>query len=230
MVPGAPILSRLSLIDPLIDSRRQGPNEEDRHHEHPERDDIRLNPSYREFARHYKIAVLPARQGRATDKGLVESCVKAVQTRILLALRHHTFFSLDAMNAAIRRELDRLNEAPMAKLGESRRALFEARERAALAALPAHTWEWGEWVERKVGPNCHIRLEHNHYSVPERYIGRQVDVRAGERMVEVFLERGGERIAVHRRKAGRNQYGTHCSTIRTTEPSRTPLRRGAEEA
>ncbi len=27
-------------------------------------------------------------------------------------------------------------------------------------------------------------------------------------MVEVFLERGGERIAVHRRKAGRNQYAT----------------------
>ena len=44
--------------------------------------------------------------------------------------------------------------------------------------------------------------------MPERYIGRQVDVRAGERMVEVFLERGGERIAVHRRKAGRNQYAT----------------------
>ena len=26
-------------------------------------------------------------------------------------------------------------------------------------------------------------------------------------MVEVFLERGGERIAVHPRQSGRNQYG-----------------------
>ena len=185
----------------IIDNLKSGVDD-------PDRDDIRLNPSYREFARDYKIAVLPARQYRATDKGLVESCVKAVQTRILLTLRHHTFFSLDTMNAAIHRELDRLNDTPMAKCGESRRALFEANERAALTALPAHPWEWGEWVERKVGPNCHVRLEHNHYSVPERYIGRQVDVRAGERMVEVFLERGGERIAVHRRKAGRNQYAT----------------------
>ena len=184
----------------IIDNLKSGVDD-------PDRDDIRLNPCYREFALHYGIAVLPARKGRATDKGLVEASVKAVQTRILLALRHETFFSLDIMNAAIRRELDRLNEAPMA-CGESRRALFEARERAALAALPAHPWEWGEWVERKVGPNCHIRFEYNHYSAPERYIGRQVDVRAGERMVEVFLERGGERIAVHRRKAGRNQYAT----------------------
>ena len=167
----------------IIDNLKSGVDD-------PERDDIRLNPSFREFALHYGIAVLPARKGRATDKGLVESCVKAVQTRILLALRHQTFFSLDAMNAAIRREL------------------FEVNERTALAALPAHPWEWGEWIERKVGPNCHVRFERNHYSAPERYIGRQVDVRAGERMVEVFLERGGERIAVHRRKAGRNQYAT----------------------
>ena len=185
----------------IIDNLKSGVDD-------PDRDDIRLNPSFREFALHYGIAVLPARKYRATDKGLVESCVKAVQTRILLALRHQTFFSLDTMNAAIRRELDRLNDTPMAKYGESRRALFEANERTALAALPAHAWEWGEWVERKIGPNCHVRFERNHYSTPERYIGRQVDVRAGERMVEVFLERGGERIAVHRRKAGRNQYAT----------------------
>ena len=50
------------------------------------------------------------------------------QTRILLALRHETFFSLEAMNAAVRRELDPFNEAPMA-CGESRRAIFEANER-----------------------------------------------------------------------------------------------------
>ena len=87
----------------IIDNLKSGVDD-------PDRDDIRLNPSYRELARHYKIAVLPARKYRATDKGLVESCVKAVQTRILLALRHQTFFSLDAMNAAIRRELDRLND------------------------------------------------------------------------------------------------------------------------
>ncbi|MDE2975744.1 MAG: Mu transposase C-terminal domain-containing protein, partial [Gemmatimonadota bacterium] len=186
----------------IIDNLKSGVDDSDR-------DDIRLNPSYREFAQHYEIAVLPARKARATDKGLVEGCVKTVQTRILLALRHHTFFSLDTMNAAIRRELDRLNDAPMAKCGESRRALFEANERAALAALPARAWEWGEWIDRKVGQNCHVRFDKNHYSAPERYIGRQVDVRISERMVEVFLERGGERIAVHRRKAGRNQYGTN---------------------
>ena len=138
----------------------------------------------------------------------MESAVGAVQTRILLVLRNETFFSLDAMNAAIARELDRLNEAPMAS-GETRRAVFEATERTTLQPLPAHPWEWGEWVERKVGPNGHVRVEHNHYSVPDGHIGRSVAARLGERMVEVFLERGGERIAVHRRNNGRNQYATN---------------------
>ena len=173
----------------------------------PDRKQPQLNPSFREFAQHYNVAVLPARSGRPTDKGLVESAVGAVQTRILVALRHETFFSLDTMNAAIRRELDRLNDAPMA-CGESRRAVFEANERASLQPLPANPWEWGEWIDRKVGPNCHVCIERNYYSVPDGNIGRKVDARLGERMVEVFLERGGERLAVHLRKGGRNQYAT----------------------
>ena len=174
----------------------------------PDREEPRLNPSFRELAKHYNVAVLPARSGQPTDKAKVEAAVGAIQTRILLELRHEIFFSLDTMNAAIRRELDRLNEAPMA-CGESRRAIFEASERAHLQPLPAHPWEWGEWLERKVGPNGHVRVERNYYSVPEGYKGHDVHARLGERMVEVFLDKGGkERIAVHRRRNGRNQYAT----------------------
>ena len=96
--------------------------------------------------------------------GMVEAAVGAVQWRILLALRHEAFFSLGAMNAAIRRELKQLNDAPMTS-GESRRARFEAGERAALAPLPKHLWEWGEWISREVAPRCHVRIDRNHYSV-----------------------------------------------------------------
>ena len=69
-------------------------------------------------------------------------------------------------------------------------------------------WNWGEWTVRKVARNCHISVERNHYSVPFAHIGREVDVRKSERMIEVFLEGGGERIAVHPRKKGKNLYTT----------------------
>ena len=173
-----------------------------------DREDPQLNPSFREFAGHYGLAVLPARVNSPRDKGAVESAVKTVQSRILLPLRRETFFSLGAMNDAIRRGLERLNDAPTAR-GQSRRAAFEANERAALSPLPAHPWEWGEWIVRKVAPNCHVSYGRNHYSVPEGHIGRSVEVRAGERMIEVFLERGGERIAVHRLETGSRRYATN---------------------
>ena len=173
----------------------------------PGREEFRLNPTFAEFARHYGLAVLPARSRRPTDKGPAEAAVRAVQSRILLALRNRTFFALDAMNAAIRQELDRLNDAPMAT-GESRRILFDAGERAALASLPARPWEWGEWIERKVAPNCHVRIDRNHYSAPAAWRGREVAARVGERTIELFLSREGERIAVHRRLSGANRYAT----------------------
>ena len=40
----------------------------------PDREEPQLNPSFREFARHYNVAVLPARSGRATDKGGRAAC------------------------------------------------------------------------------------------------------------------------------------------------------------
>ena len=180
-----------------------------------DREDPLLNPTFREFARHYGLAIIPARSKAPTDKAPVESAVKAVQSRILLALRRQTFFSIGAMNTAIRPELDKLNDAPMTS-GERRRQLFEASERAALGRLPAHPWEWAEWLTRKVAPNGHVAYGRNHYSVPEGHIGRMACLRVSERMVEVFLDRGGERIAVHRLATGRNRY--------TTEPAHMPDR------
>jgi len=185
----------------IIDNLKSGVTKADREEPH-------LNASFREFANHYGLAILPARSMKPTDKGAVEAAVGAVQSRILLPLRHETFFSIGEMNTAIRRELDKFNTDQMAK-GESRREVFEARERAALAPLPKHSWEWGMWVSRKVAPNGHVAFDRNHYSVPEGHIGRSVEVRVGERMIEVFLERGGERIAVHRLKSGHHQYATN---------------------
>ena len=98
------------------------------------------------------------------------------------------------MNAAIRREFDRLNDAPMAS-GETRRAVFEANERTVLQPLPANAWEWGEWISRKFAPNGHVCIERNYYSVPDGYIGQSVEARLGER------------IAVHPRKSGRAASG-----------------------
>lgn len=68
-------------------------------------------------------------------------------------------------------------------------AVFEAVEAPALLGLPVSPFELATWSTPKVGPDCHIRVGRALYSVPWHYIGLTVNVRCGERTVEVFLER-----------------------------------------
>ena len=185
----------------IIDNLKAGVNK-------PDREEPQLNPSFREFAQHYNVAVLPARSGRATDKGMVEAAVGAVQTRILLALRHETFFSLDTMK---RRDPPRARPAQPRPDGLRREPPRPSRgERAGVSPAPAPE----PLGVGRVGPPARSGRtamcvsSANYYSVRDGNVGRGVAARIGERMVEVFLEEGGERIAVHPRKNGRNQYAT----------------------
>ena len=66
------------------------------------------NPTYHDLARHYGVAVLPARVRKPRDKAKAEVGVQIVQRWILAALRHRTFFSLGELNAAIAKLLERL--------------------------------------------------------------------------------------------------------------------------
>ena len=141
-------------------------------------EDFVLNEKFRDLARHYGVAVLPARPGRAHDKRWVEGAVKVVQMVPLPALRDVVFFSMEEMNRAILDELESLNDRRMQGWGESRRELFEAPERAALQALAQEPWEWREWQKpRMVGPNGHIRVDKNSCSVPPAWRGHQVEGR-----------------------------------------------------
>lgn len=94
--------------------------------------DPELNRSYGMMAEHYGVGVLPARPRKPRDKAKVEAGVRFAQSYILGRLRRQTFFSLAECNAAIAAMVERINAHRMRRLGTTRRALFEAIERAAL--------------------------------------------------------------------------------------------------
>jgi hypothetical protein len=60
-----------------------------------------LNPTYRDMAEHYGVAVVPARPYKPRDKAKVEVGVQVVQRWIVAAVRKRKFFSLDELNLAI---------------------------------------------------------------------------------------------------------------------------------
>src|SRR5262249_35205370 len=83
-----------------------------------------VNPAYHDLCVHYGCAVIPARPYKARDKAKAEVGVLFAQRWILAVLRHRIFFSLAALNSAIRDALEKLNGRPMKKLGKSRKEIY----------------------------------------------------------------------------------------------------------
>ena len=167
-----------------------------------------LNPTYREFARHYQIAIVPARVARPRDKAKVEAGVLLVERWILARLRHGCFFSLTQLNDAIRALLVELNNRAFKKLPGSRASQFAALDQPALRGLPASAYQYAEWSKARVHIDYHLEVARRYYSVPYALIGRELTVRLTERTVELFHR--GERVASHARLRAQTRYSTQA--------------------
>ena len=172
----------------------------------PDRYDPDLNPAYQEFATHYGLTILPARVKKPRDKAKVESGVLVVERWILARLRNVTFFSLAALNDAIRALLVELNAKPFQKREGSRASVFESADRPALRELPSRPYEYGTWKKAKVHLDYHVETERRYYSVPYGLIGKTVDLRLTVTAVEIFHR--GARVAVHLRSTIRGTFTT----------------------
>lgn len=165
-----------------------------------------LNRTYREWAGHYGVAIVPARPARPRDKAKVEVGVQVVERWILARLRHRRMFSLGELNEAIGECLERLNARPFKKLPGSRRALFETLDRPAMRPLPARPYEYAEWKKVRVNIDCHVEIERHYYSVPYRLIKHELDARVTAATVEVLHK--GRRVASHVRSGRRGGHTT----------------------
>lgn len=165
-----------------------------------------LNPTYLDMARHYDTAILPTRVRKPQDKAKVESAVQVVERWILAKLRNETFFSLAELNRGIRHLLDELNNRPFQKLAGSRHSMFEQIDKPALKPLPAEPYRFATWIKATVNIDYHIEVKGHYYSVPYKWIGKQIDVRYTDVTVECF--RSNRPLASHRRSYQRAGHTT----------------------
>ena len=186
--------------------------------------DPAINETYREMARHYGTAVLPARPYKPKDKAKAEVGVQVVERWILARLRHHRFFALAELNAAIAKLLIELNERPFQKLPGSRRSAFESLDRPALKPLPGEPYDYAEWKQAKPGIDYHIEVARHFYSVPHHLVGERLDVRFSATWVEVFHK--GRRVASHPRspKGGFTTVPEHMPQLHRKHLQWTPGR------
>jgi transposase len=191
-----------------------------------------LNRSYQALARHYEVAIVPARVRKPRDKATVENAVRLVEMWVLAPLRHRQLFSLGEANAAVAEKVEEFNNRPFAPPRQgSRRSLFEAIERSRLKALPAEPFVVGQWRVARVNIDYHIAVDGHFYSVPYRLVQQKLDVFVTAAAVAAFHR--GERVASHPRSTAKGQHTTlaeHMPPAHRAMAQRTPDRLRAEAA
>ena len=172
---------------------------------HPRDGEIVLNEAYEALGRHYMTAIMPTGVRKPKQKASVEGTCGKVATAIVARLRNERFETIDQLNAAIREKLEEFNAAPFQKREGSRKLVFEEVESAFLEPLPALPFEVCSWVYgRAVNLDFHVVFEKNRYSAPHALVGKKVDLKVTDSMVEVFHD--GERVASHPRFPSFVQY------------------------
>lgn len=158
------------------------------------------------WANHNNIALLAARPYKPKDKPSVENSVKITYRRIYAALRNQTFHSLAELNKAIREKLDQHHGLNFQKKIFSRQELFDSQERALLQPLPESAYSIRHYTKAKVQKHYHVLVgeDWHFYSVPYRYIGKEVRIAYCADHVEIYHD--GQRIAVHTRNYTSHGY------------------------
>jgi transposase len=161
----------------------------------PDKIDPVLNRSYQEMAKHYHIAVVPARSAKPKDKAADENMVGNTSRRILAPLRNIKFFSILDVNEAITEQLLKFIARPFQKMEGNRKEAFEKIDRPALLALPASRFEYCDWKQARIGFNYHVDYEGFYYSVEQSYRSQPCFIRATKYTIEIFVD--SIRVAAH---------------------------------
>jgi transposase/biotin operon repressor len=169
-----------------------------------------------QWSNHNNIALLAARPYKPKDKPSVENNVKITYRRVYALLRNDTFHSIPALNAAIREKIAKHHQLNFQKKIFSRQELFDSQERDLLQSLPESAYDIRHYTRAKVQKNYHIVVgeDWHFYSVPYRYIGKEVNIAYSADVVEIYYD--NQRIAVH----GRNYTNHGITTVQEHMPEK----------
>jgi hypothetical protein len=158
-----------------------------------DRYDPALHRSFEEYARHRGFVIDPAVVRHPQGKPHVERGVPYVRESLF---RGENWIDLDHLQREAQRWCRQ--EAGMRIHGTTRQrplVVFEEEEKAALIPLEKGRYDVPGWAECKVHPDRHIQFQKATYSVPSRYVGRQITVRGDRSLVRLYFQ--GEQIKTH---------------------------------
>lgn len=162
-----------------------------------------INRVYRDLAMHYGFTISPTIPYSGKHKGGVESDVKYVKRNFLPQFkeeqRQKGREKLDAGDMI--RSLWKWNDniadmRTIQKVGYTPVELFE-EEKKHLKSLPDERWDIVTCKLATVSREWRVQFENAFYSVPYKYIGKEVTVMGNSKLVRIFYDY--EEITVHER-------------------------------
>jgi len=156
-----------------------------------------IAPEMQAFGEHFSVRFIPHAIGHADRKAHIERLFSFVEGNFLAA---RTFADWADLNAQALRWCESVaNHKIKRELGTSPRAAFE-QERPFLQPLPVYIPPVYDIVHRGVDTQGYVHLDTNRYSVPERLLGKQVEVLKYFDRVVVHFQ--GKAVAEHVRRIG----------------------------
>lgn len=163
--------------------------------------------AFRHFHSVYGYEAVFANPHAGWEKGSVENLVGYARRTYLVPIPEADSFA--ELNALLLRQCQTDQQRVMARMttgltGRARSiADHLAEERPLLTPLPEYPVEIGELREVVVRATGRARFESNDYSVPVRYVGARLTLKADPFSVRLFA--GAEKVAVHPRSYARGQ-------------------------
>jgi transposase len=152
-----------------------------------------FNRVFEEYSRHRGFVIDPAPPAQATGKPHVERQVPYVRENFF---RGEDFLGRDhAQREVIHWCLDKAGRRTHGTTRRRPLEVFESVEKPALKPLVGERFDPPQWNDVKVHPDHHIRFGRALYSVPTRYLGKEVTVRADSRLVRIYY--AGELVKTH---------------------------------
>lgn len=164
-----------------------------------------INQGYTRLAEYYDVAVVPARVRTPKDKAIVERTIQIFQRWFFFKIRHKTFTSLLELNQCLREYLVLFNQKKHRIFKKTRAEMFK-EEQPHLRTLPQDPYKVATYHRAILSRDCHLVFEGNYYSAPHQLRGKELDIWATSKTVEIFY--ASERVALHGRRASHAKFAT----------------------
>jgi len=148
--------------------------------------DPTLNETYSELSRFYGFTIDPAKAYTPEHKGKVERSIRIVREQLIAGKLYQTISQANA--EAIKWCKNEISHRVCSTTGAKPIDLFISEEKQCLLDMKSGLFDMPIWSTCKVHKDHHFIAIKNFYSVPTKYIGKEITVRIGLNTVSAYFK------------------------------------------